>query len=76
MANNLERAFNKHFSKEFPEETALSDEDYVEEDENPKKRKRFKQMKGNERSFVKIIKPNGNALFILLNHSSCTVCIA
>ena len=43
MANNLERAYNKHFAKEFPEEVIVSDEDYdVDEDDSFSSRKRGK----------------------------------
>ena len=59
MANNLERAFGKYFTKEFPEEELSSDEDYVEEDDNSRKRKRGNKMKGNERNNGKIVKMNG-----------------
>ena len=49
MADTLERAFNKYFSKEFPEEINASDEDYIDEDENPRKRKRNRSGRGMEK---------------------------
>ena len=53
MANNLERAYHKHFVKEFPEEVIVSDEDYdVDEDDSFSSRKRGKS-RLNEKSSAK-----------------------
>ena len=60
MANSLERAFNKHFSKEFPEEVNFSDEDYeIDDDDIGKKRKRGKSARSADKSFGKRMKPGG-----------------
>ena len=60
MSNNLERAYNKHFAKEFPEEINVSDEDYdVDEDDSFKKRKRMRPGRTSDRGGVKKSKFTG-----------------
>ena len=67
MANNLERAYNKHFAKEFPEEVMVSDEDYdIDEDDSFKARKRPKACRTNDKNSVKKIRLNCKFLVFLV----------
>ena len=67
MASNLERAYNKHFAKEFPEEVIVSDEDYdIDEDDSFKARKRGKTCRANDRSSFKKTKLNCKLVFPFL----------
>ena len=69
MANNLERAYNKHFAKEFPEEVIVSDEDYdVDEDDSFSSRKRGKS-RLNEKSSAKKSKMGCKFCYCGLNQS-------
>ncbi len=61
MANNLERAYDKYFAKEFPKFEENSDEDYVDEDENPRKRKRQR----NERNLEKVARLTGEGIILV-----------